>query len=725
MPPLVRLAAAVAALAMGSVALASTANDICAAGADPCVLSVKKTVTDGSVLDFGSRTLDIQSGAQISVADGGGFSILAGALRIRPAGALKAVGGTIDVTTGPNGNMLIELSGTSRGKIDVSGPNGGTITLCTPACETATGGGTVTVNGDLLANATVPGSNGLGGGGSVSVTAQALTVGLNGSIGAVGGGLSSGGSIDIFTAGNITLNGPISVAGGTGDGGDITLDAGADVVGTALINLNGRVGNYGSGGIGLDVFAVGSISLAGDIDGRGAGTTTAGGGDGAEVFLLASNGDVTLNGKILADGAPPDGFGGGIEIDADNGSVFLNNLVSARGLGTLYSIGGDVSFSAGGSALGITNVDVSGGAAGGTVDAGAISGTLGVSGTINANGTATGAGGGAIGLQACDVSVQPGAVVTSLGVQGETDVNGSNDVTLKGTWTSAANRIFYRDPAKPPVTAGSTFMPAADVVLDAGLPPCGGFPPTTTTTTLFPPTTTTTLFPPPTTTTTAPPVTTTTTSSTTTTTTSSTTTTTTSSTTTTTTTTSTTSTTVTTTTVTTSSSTTTTPTTSTSSSTTVSSTSTTASTAPVTTSTAPLPACDAAAPEACDDGDPCTVDSCDPVAGCQHDPLTDIAAVGCRLDALAATIASEPPDAFGGARIQRQLGAKVRSAQAKVAAAAAATRPTGKLRRASRKLRAFMKTVRRGVASGRIRAVVGTQLLTLASGAAANIQPLL
>ena len=49
---------------------ATTANDVCARGADPCVVPVVKggfSVTSGSTLDFGTRTLRVPAGAHTVV----------------------------------------------------------------------------------------------------------------------------------------------------------------------------------------------------------------------------------------------------------------------------------------------------------------------------------------------------------------------------------------------------------------------------------------------------------------------------------------------------------------------------------------------------------------------------------------------------------------------------------------------------------------------------------
>jgi hypothetical protein len=710
-------------LAFGSTAWATTAADICSPAQNPCLVSAKLTVTNGSVLDFGARALEIQTGGQLDVGTGQ-MTIMAGSLVLRPNGVLKALGGTITVITA--GNVLVEVAGASRGRIDVSGPDGGNINLCTPACLGGAGG-TLTLNGDLLAHATVGGAGGLGGtGGTVLVVAQSALVTATGAIRATGGASGSGGSVDLSTVADITLNGPINVAGGSNDGGDITLDAGGNVTTSAELNLNGRVGDYGSGGLGLDIFALGGITLNGNVDGRAAGNLVSGGGDGADIFLLADTGNVTINGPMLAEGAPPDGFGGDIDILADGGSITLNGLVSSRCPGTDAGTGGDVSLSAG-AALTINNVDVSGGTGGGSLDADAISGTLTVNGTVNGNGIVVGAFGGAIDLAACDIVTAATANLTTTGVAGVNRIRGSDDINLLGHFTAGAgNTIFYRNAAKPPVVAGAVFAPGAAQVLDPAMAPCGGFPTTsttstTTTSTSTSTTTTTSTSTTSTTTTTVtvPITTTTTTTSTTSTTKASTTTTVPASTTTTTTTTTTTSSVA---------STTTTSSTSSSSTTvavssTTTSSSTTAPTSSTTSTTAPLPLC-TPGPGACDDGDLCTEDRCDAATGCAHDPVAGYAAVLCRLDTMATTIASEPVTAFGRLNVQRKLASKVQSARGRVASAEAAAKKRGKLKRARSVLASFMKSVQRGVATGRIDGPVGARLLALASGATSGIQPL-
>ena len=65
-----RLSVAALLLAVARVASASTAADVCPANADPCTVSSARTVDPGSVLDFGTRQLDVTSSGSITVPSG-------------------------------------------------------------------------------------------------------------------------------------------------------------------------------------------------------------------------------------------------------------------------------------------------------------------------------------------------------------------------------------------------------------------------------------------------------------------------------------------------------------------------------------------------------------------------------------------------------------------------------------------------------------------------------
>jgi hypothetical protein len=78
--------------------------------------------------------------------------------------------------------------------------------------------------------------------------------------------------------------------------------------------------------------------------------------------------------------------------------------------------------------------------------------------------------------------------------------------------------------------------------------------------------------------------------------------------------------------------------------------------------------CQACSELSCDDGDPCTSDTCVPGLGCQHASLPDLAAVSCQLKKLRDAITTAPPGAVAArvadprSALRRALGRSVRLA---------------------------------------------------------------
>src|SRR5690242_7957202 len=148
--------ALVFALLVSSSAFATTADDLCSAVADPCVVSATRTVTPGSVLDFGTRQLDVKSTGSL-VVNGGLMTILAGSVHVETHGEILGVlannmAGSIKITT--TGDIMVDTGANGPGSIEVTASdNPGQIDLVA--------GGNVTVAGIVAADAT--GSQGSGG----------------------------------------------------------------------------------------------------------------------------------------------------------------------------------------------------------------------------------------------------------------------------------------------------------------------------------------------------------------------------------------------------------------------------------------------------------------------------------------------------------------------------------------------------------------------------------
>src|SRR5262249_33914807 len=103
---------------------ATTADNLCASSANPCVVSTAVPGDNNSVIDLGTRELRIASGGALDVGSGT-MTILAGQLTIATNGFLRGApasgdGGTINVTAG---------GATISGTFSVAGDPGGLIAM--------------------------------------------------------------------------------------------------------------------------------------------------------------------------------------------------------------------------------------------------------------------------------------------------------------------------------------------------------------------------------------------------------------------------------------------------------------------------------------------------------------------------------------------------------------------------------------------------------------------
>src|SRR5262249_17133703 len=224
---------------------ATTANDICQGTDDPCVVNVVRngvTVTPGSVLDFGNRTLRVPPGAQLVVSPPGSMTVKAGAVDIQAtsqgAGSLRAVGGSVTLMT--TGDVSVHKLWNSTARIDVSGdPTGG----AGGDIDIESTAGNVLVDGVLAAGANAAD----GDGGSVTLMGMTVAIGSASEIDVNGKGAGAGGMLTIDSASNLTMGGKIDGSGGDFDAGEIDLGVGGNLVSTANIDLQSTQGG-GNGG---------------------------------------------------------------------------------------------------------------------------------------------------------------------------------------------------------------------------------------------------------------------------------------------------------------------------------------------------------------------------------------------------------------------------------------------------------------------------------------------
>jgi hypothetical protein len=122
-------------------------------------------------------------------------------------------------------------------------------------------------------------------------------------------------------------------------------------------------------------------------------------------------------------------------------------------------------------------------------------------------------------------------------------------------------------------------------------------------------------------------------------------------------------------------------------------------------------------PGACDDHDPCTVDSC--VGGaCQNDPATGIDAVRCRMVPLSSALDDIRPTTRPGQRISKRLYKVFNSVEPALDSVAASGRDAPRLlKKAERQLNRFSAIVDRGVQMKVISPDQGDALRVLAGNA--------
>ena len=462
---------------------ATTADEICSPAANPCLVSSARSITPGSVLDFGTRTLQVKPTGSLIVG-GGSMTILAGSVRVEGGGNLtgtvaNGVVASVKITT--TGDIRVD-GGSSVGRIVVAGTDiGGNI-------ELRPGG-----NADLLGFLDARGDGPGGAGGVITVVAGG-NVTLGGTTMLRGGSLGIGGLITVLAGGAVSM--PGSVLANADDGGEIDFEAlGGDVTLTGNIDVSGG-GNYGDGGF-LSFIASGSVALRGMVSGGGAGSAIEGGGSGADLSATATSGSITVASSVSINGAPPDGDGGEADFTAgtdyvQSANVFLQDN-GADGCGGLFDVfagrqvnltagvqanggfcGGDTTLEgrAGASIGGELNVD--GGEIGGTIDV--FAPTLSAGGRLHANGTGATGYGGSIRLGGCDVTVPSSGVVLTNGFAGLNLLAASGQMTIGGqlsSRTTGMNRLEFLNPLKlPKLLSGASVNPAPIIVQNLALPAC-------------------------------------------------------------------------------------------------------------------------------------------------------------------------------------------------------------------------------------------------------------
>ena len=344
-------------LATPGTASATVASDLCTG--DPCNITASALITPGSVLDFGTAALVVNTGVNLAISD--------------PTAMSRTVDDALVTITATNGDVDLQSSGSAISKIALNGFAAGYLSIAATGrvlihglidvsasgTDSSAGsvdisaGADVDINRDISAGAsgvyafggaidisavtgvTVGGStggtidaSGPGSGGSVSIFTSGGAITTSKKISADGGDPDGyGGSIDITNdTGAITIGGTISGNGGSGiefacgDGGDLTIDSGGAIALNADINLNG--GTACGGGY-FTTYAITTFTQAAatSISALGQGTGDYAGYGGTM--------DLYAEGSMLLRAATLTGNGGGGQVDARStyGTLTISGLV--------------------------------------------------------------------------------------------------------------------------------------------------------------------------------------------------------------------------------------------------------------------------------------------------------------------------------------------------------------------------------------------------------------
>ena len=469
-------------LAVGALLLPARAaraecavDALCAPADDPCVVTGTHEIDDGCLLAFGTRAV-LLSGTLKAGISGGSFTIGSGPFTLdggalRAHGSSGAAGGTIEVTA--QGPFVMVPSSPI---IEVDGANGGgTVRIFATAIDLGTG--TITADG----------TTGSATGGTVQLSASgAAPLVLDGAITAQGrgGADSDGGIVDVVGA-SIAVRATINTSGSGSDGGPIMLRATAgDVTIASTAVLNARAGNAdqsgGTGGM-IDLDATGSIVVGGPVHSEGPGPD----GSGGDIGLQAGQ-SVRIDDTLTTTGSGSESSGGDIVIDAGT-TVEINARLDTSATGG-DGTAGDMDIDAFGDltiAAGVTVAANSG--AFGAGDLSMVSrSVLRIAGTLVASASNGGAGGN-IGVVGCTVMIDgtldaggastPEAGLTRLTAGaltiGPTAHLRANPGAVPLDGFASSNGLRLRA-GSPTIDPAAEIAPGLEVHVEATITPCCG-----------------------------------------------------------------------------------------------------------------------------------------------------------------------------------------------------------------------------------------------------------
>jgi hypothetical protein len=478
---------ALLALLTASPAAATTADDLCAPTADPCTVNSSRTLTSGSIIDVGQRTLRIGNNGSLNV--GPGTMILrAATLRIDPDGRVTARGATDE----SGGEVTVEAGSIDiAGAVDVAGSPGGVATLTSP--------GAIALTGSVLARGRMVEDTG----GIIQISGATVTA--SGTVDVQGGSFDFGGDVTIAATTALTITGSVLANGGEGGTVDLSSTDTIEISSNGVVRAN-ATGLAGAGGD-VSIEALGTLRFEGEASATGRnGTAEEGSGDGGQLsFSGATLTTTRATARITATAGSPDGAGGDIELIAEQGTLEYQgrtdaSTVGSDGSGGSLSIdaaldvlvggthdvtggsagGGDVDITSGAQLLIVSGASIttaaSGTGEGGNIDADA-AGEINVQGALLSDaGNGSGALGGSIGLTACTVRIAKSGRLSSQGTQGINTLIGRDLTFVEGTLragpANGTNQIRFAAGHNPQIASGATVVPAATLIVDATVIPC-------------------------------------------------------------------------------------------------------------------------------------------------------------------------------------------------------------------------------------------------------------
>lgn len=449
----------------GPDAVANTNNVLCAAPSGPCnatsvTMGASIDVTSGGCdFDLGNRALTVSKTLQMTAL---GFIKIrnAASITVTSTGKLKARGDFVEPNgyIVPGGSVSLDSVGAINiaGIIDVSGDPGGSVHVFGAAGVTLQSGSLVQSNGTT---SFVLDGNRYSDGGQIDIESAAGAITINDAISTTGTRHGAGGVVVLQAARTVGIAGTIDAHGGESDGGDVVVVAGDDITIGKTITVESSGGGGAGGRIDLTagVDALGGIATGGGVTVLGSdlklsGSSLSGGaGDGGALFITAS-GPVRLTGTGVgihaSSGATGDGFGGTVVIDttdgddstigALDGDISIDGIIVAQG-GSTGGDGGDIALFAGKSLTLNASVNVTGEDDGGTF-LGAAGGAVALNGAISA--------------QASDAAGLGGSVDVRGGFAQNATLSVTKDILVaSGANSTAAQSIFLSSCA---LTVGSS-----------------------------------------------------------------------------------------------------------------------------------------------------------------------------------------------------------------------------------------------------------------------------